>query len=218
VRGFRAILVGNAPEKGIPARLRALKPGRADLLIAVDGGLKHCLAAKHAPDLAIGDFDSFRVSKVPRDVRRIVLSADKDRSDFYYALQTALVIGASDIVALGFSGGRTDHALAALLDLSEVSQAKGLRSVELRAAGETSYFLSASIPTWRAKLARGTCVSVLALSNQVTGARWRGFKYAPAAKGFALAPGSRGLSNQALGGEATLSIHNGRAMVMVQTR
>lgn len=222
MRGFRALLVGNAPEKGVPARLRALKPDAADLLIAVDGGLKHCLAARPyirmLPDLAIGDFDSFKKSRVPKTVKCIQLATDKDHSDLYYALQTALVIGASEIVAVGFSGGRADHALAALAELSEVSQVKGLRGVRLIGEGETLHFLSPWIPIWRQKLAKGARVSIIALSDAVGGARWRGFRYAPRDGALVLKPGSRGLSNVALGGEASFTLHKGRAVVIVAAR
>lgn len=218
MRGFRAILVGNAPEKGVPARLRALKPDAADLLIAVDGGLKHCLAARKLPDLAIGDFDSFKKSRVPKTVKCIQLATDKDHSDLYYALQTALVIGASEIVAVGFSGGRADHALAALAEFSEISQVKGLRSIQLIGEGETLHFLSAFLPIWRQKLPKGAHVSIIALSDAVGGARWRGFKYAPKDGALVLKPGSRGLSNVALGGEASFTLHKGRAVVIVAGR
>src|SRR5690625_998268 len=61
---------------------------RADLLVAVDAGLSHLLAAGLRPDLLVGDLDSAS----PEDLAevagtpRLVYPADKSRTDLELAL------------------------------------------------------------------------------------------------------------------------------------
>ncbi len=93
-----------------------------DVIIAVDGGGRHCLALGLRPDLAIGDFDSlpenvasfYRERQVP--CRRF--PADKDATDLALALEAALERGAKEILVFGALGGpRLDMELGNVLAL-----------------------------------------------------------------------------------------------------
>lgn len=87
---------------------------RADILIAADGGSRHLAAMGLVPDAIVGDMDSFKEDpwKGQSSLIRILLPADKDRSDAEYSVQWALDQGVSRILLLGAWGGRPDHALA----------------------------------------------------------------------------------------------------------
>jgi thiamine pyrophosphokinase len=84
---------------------------RAPVLVAADGGADRALAAGHMPVAVIGDFDS--LSARARDLvpaARQHPIAEQDTTDFDKALRS---VAAPFVLALGFSGARIDHGLAA---------------------------------------------------------------------------------------------------------
>lgn len=102
-------LVGGGPFAASDLTLALdLAPG----LVAADGGADRVIAAGHLPDAVIGDFDSISdVSRrmIPAD--RLNHVAEQDSTDFEKCLTR---IAAPFVVAVGFSGGRLDHTLAAM--------------------------------------------------------------------------------------------------------
>ena len=84
----------------------------APVLVAADGGADAAIALGHLPDRAIGDFDSIsesaRAALGPSRLRHV---AEQDSTDFAKALGR---IAAPFVLAVGFSGRRLDHTLAAL--------------------------------------------------------------------------------------------------------
>ena len=89
----------------------------AELLIAVDGGLRHLLKAGFAPQLIVGDLDSASAADLQRtaQVPRLVHPRDKEHTDLELALAEAERRGASEVVVAGALGGRQDHNLTNLL-------------------------------------------------------------------------------------------------------
>ncbi|MDG0981735.1 MAG: thiamine diphosphokinase [Tateyamaria sp.] len=83
----------------------------APTCIAADGGAKLALEAGVELAAVIGDFDSIGqcLSQVPVE-RRIHIS-EQDSTDFDKAMR---YISAPLVIAIGFTGGRIDHQLAAL--------------------------------------------------------------------------------------------------------
>jgi len=85
---------------------------KAPWLVAADGGADAALALGRRPDLVIGDFDSLseaaRAALGPERLHRV---ATQDDTDFDKALGA---IDAPFILAVGFTGGRLDHTLAAM--------------------------------------------------------------------------------------------------------
>lgn len=79
---------------------------------AADGGAKHALGNGVIPDAVIGDFDSLseaELSELPAEVLHRI--DEQDSTDFDKALRH---ISAPAIVAVGFTGARLDHTLAAM--------------------------------------------------------------------------------------------------------
>lgn len=79
---------------------------------AADGGAKHALGNGVFPDAVIGDFDSLtaaELSALPKQTLHRI--EEQDSSDFDKALRH---ISAPLVVAVGFTGGRLDHTLAAM--------------------------------------------------------------------------------------------------------
>ena len=84
----------------------------APTLVAADGGADFVLGWGHMPDRVIGDLDSLDPATrnaLPED--RIHHVAEQDSTDFEKCLSR---IDAPFILATGFTGGRSDHALAAV--------------------------------------------------------------------------------------------------------
>lgn len=79
-------------------------------LVAADGGAATALGIGRVPDLVIGDFDSLphlTSETLPKD--RLLHVAEQDSTDFEKCLAR---VTAPLILALGFTGARTDHELA----------------------------------------------------------------------------------------------------------
>ena len=90
----------------------ALALSNAPHLVAADGGADAALDLGHWPELAIGDFDSISQSARARlGPDRLAHIAEQDSTDFGKALSR---ISARYVIAVGFSGRRLDHTLAAL--------------------------------------------------------------------------------------------------------
>lgn len=97
-----------------PALERALE--RAPWLVAADGGADAALALGFRPELAVGDFDS--ISEPARQAlgaARLHHTPDQEETDFDKALDA---IAAPFVLAVGFSGARLDHTLAAMSTLA----------------------------------------------------------------------------------------------------
>ena len=84
---------------------------RAPGLVAVDGGARTALAAGHAPDAVIGDMDSIdaaTAARIPTSCLHKI--TEQESTDFDKALRH---VRAPLTIAVGFSGARVDHELAA---------------------------------------------------------------------------------------------------------
>ena len=84
---------------------------KAPVLVAADGGADRALALGYTPDLVVGDLDS--LSQAARNTlpqAALVQVQEQDSTDFEKALSR---IEAPGVLALGLTGGRTDHELAA---------------------------------------------------------------------------------------------------------
>jgi thiamine pyrophosphokinase len=80
-------------------------------LVAVDGGAQAALAAGLMPLAVIGDMDSLDPGLAARLADRLHTIAEQDTTDFDKALRS---VAAPLVFAVGFEGGRLDHALAVL--------------------------------------------------------------------------------------------------------
>ncbi len=168
-----------------PADL-ALALAHAPRLVAADGGADAVLEAGLVPELVIGDFDSVSAGARARLAGRLHPVAEQDSTDFEKCLQR---IAASHVIAVGFSGRRLDHTLAAL---SVIARRPGQRILMLTEAEVV--FLAP--PRLSLDLAPGLRVSLYPMGpvrGRSTGLVWP-------IEGLRLAPDARvGTSNESLG-------------------
>ena len=110
----------------------ALAMAVAPTLVAADGGADRALALGHPPDWVIGDLDSISPSArrmIPPE--RVAHIAEQDSTDFGKCLSR---IAAPFVMAVGFTGLRIDHTMAAL---SLIAQAELVEAdVKLVKAGD----------------------------------------------------------------------------------
>lgn len=159
----------------------------APVLVAADGGADAALALGHCPDLAIGDFDSISdEARAALGPDRLCHIAEQDSTDFAKALSR---IAADFVIAIGFSGRRLDHTLAALNVMTRHPEPPCIML-----AAEDVAFLAP--PVLALPLAAGTRVSLFpmgAATGDSSGLHWP-------IGGIGFAPGGRvGTSNEATG-------------------
>jgi thiamine pyrophosphokinase len=122
-----------------------------DIVIAVDGGLRHCLELKQRPHILIGDMDSLSPEEIDAVTRSgIPISrypARKDHTDLELAHHAARSLGAGDIVILGALGARWDMTIANIMLLAAPELAgcrvrilDGMQEISLVQGGETHRF------------------------------------------------------------------------------
>jgi thiamine pyrophosphokinase len=167
-------------------------------LVAVDGGVKTCRAAKRRPELWVGDGDSS--TAIPKDIPAVVYPTDKDFSDLGAALDEVARDGAQIVVVAGLLGGRLDHEWVNLQEL-------GARSARfagiLAPTGRGTVLVTRR--GCRASTPPGRTISLLVLGGAAT-VTLRGTLWTLDRK--RLRPGSRGLSN-VTGGRLDLTVHSG---------
>ena len=164
----RCVIVGGADIENYEKLNKEFLP--SDYFIFCDSGLKHLnkLNAKH--NLVIGDFDSYE--KPETDVDIIQLPCEKDVTDTFAAVQTALEKGFLDFLIIGVVGQRLDHSL------SNVSMLKYLKQKGAKALIVDDYSKMFLLDK-ECKISKGECkyFSVIALSEKLEGLSIKGAKY-----------------------------------------
>jgi thiamine pyrophosphokinase len=210
---MRAIIFVNGSVSDYDALSRWVEAG--DTMICADGGVNHCLALGYRPQVVVGDMDSID----PDTLRR--LAADgvelerhprhKDQTDLELALERALRDGADEVLILGALGGRLDLTLANVLILAQrqwpipVGVAEGNQVASVLHGGES---ITLSGPP-------GSTVSLIPLSDEVTGVTYGGLEYDLTNATISLGS-TRAVSNEVRESPATISIRSGLALI-VQT-
>lgn len=80
-------------------------------IVAADGGVNHLRETSLLPQVVVGDLDSLQDREYWQSVSRVIEIKEQDSTDFEKCLYS---IDAPYFIAIGFSGNRIDHTLAAL--------------------------------------------------------------------------------------------------------
>lgn len=173
----------------------------APRLVAADGGAGHAMAEGVLPEAVIGDMDS-----LSEGVRRALDPGalhevrEQDSTDFEKVLAR---VSAPLLIGVGFTGGRSDHELAALSALA----ARPARRCILIARED---IICACPPRLHLDLAPGTRVSLFPMA-EVTG-RSEGLEWP--IEGLRFSPAGRiGTSNRATG-PVTLEMGPGMLLIL----
>ncbi len=195
-----------------PAHVRGVL-GRAQLVIAADGGAAHVEAAGGVCDAIVGDQDSVAAATLDRalasgaDIRDFPTA--KDATDGELALREALSRGTSSITIVGALGGpRMDHLLANVALLAHPSL-RGVEAVIEDAAHRI--WLVGEKSSWRGEA--GDCLTLLAFGGDAHGVTTTGLRYA-LQDGTLEHGSSLGVSNEMTEPLAELSVARGSVLVI----
>ncbi len=187
----------------------------SDMIIAADGGARHCLAAAVLPQVVIGDFDSLTPAELDKlqelGIRLIRYPVRKDFTDLELALEYACEQGADQITILGGLGQRWDQTLANILLLAgsfaqraRVSYIDG--SQEIMPIGESQKLEIRGQP--------GDTVSLIPIQGNAQGITTYGLEY-PLDDDTLKLGTARGVSNVLLGEYATIHLKHGFLICIV---
>jgi thiamine pyrophosphokinase len=191
------------------------------LIVAADGGARLAAPLGLRIDRWVGDGDSLsnaeieqlRMAGVPVEL----VPWDKDESDAELAVVAAVRAGATDVTILGALGGpRVDHAIANMALLAHPALAG--RAARLLDATTRVSLLTGPGAGARSEAVGfhgrvGDIVSLLPLSPTVEGIVTTGLRYPLRDEGLTLGP-ARGLSNVRTDETATISVREGRLLVI----
>lgn len=196
-----------------------LKENRPDYIIAVDRGLMAAYALNLPVHVIVGDFDSVSHSVLeyyehgsqfemkPR-IKRLV--PEKDMTDTQVAIELAIEEGIMDITIIGATGTRMDHLLANI-NLLMIPLRNQVKACILDK--NNKLYLKNQSFCINKEDAYGNYVSLLPLTEEVTGVTLRGMKY-PLEQYTMVQGDSLGVSNEITSDVATVEIGEGTLIVI----
>jgi len=180
---------------------------QSDLIVAVDGGLRHVMATGVTPHVIIGDLDSIDYADLDYFDRGgtdiIKFPVQKDETDLELAVEHVLNLGFDEVIILGATGGRIDHFFGNFLLFSNPEYQKCRISL-LTKNSEVFYCK----PYQQVEGAAGDKVSLIPISEKVSGIKTTGLMY-PLQNEDLLRWKSRGISNQMLDRSALIEFESG---------
>jgi thiamine pyrophosphokinase len=200
------------------ARRQAVKCCRqAGLIIAVDGGIRHCEELDIRPHVLLGDLDSASKSLVTRaeaagtELQRH--PRDKDKTDLELALDLAAERGSTEADLFAALGGRWDMSLANLF-LPAMAAYRAMR-VTIHDT-RTRICLLRGGDRLKINEAPGSRVSLLPLNGPARGVTLAGFQYP--LTNFDLEFGTTlGISNVLLEHPAGITLEKGLLLCIVNS-
>ena len=190
-----------------PSELYTVKDA---FIIAADAGIEKLKRAGVSPDLVIGDFDSLGARPMGENVR--VFPVEKDDTDTMLALKEAIFLGYDTVIISGGLGGELDHTVANLQTLLYASD-NGINA--FLTDGITTAAVVSDTIVFGPENA-GRC-SAFAFGGEAQGVTISGLKYE--AENITLSPSfPLGVSNSFIRKEATISVKNGRLLVIYNGR
>ena len=208
---MRAVIFANGVLKDQQAVAELLQPD--DLIIAADGGAKHCLKLGIEPNMLIGDLDSITEDELGhwREAGTEIIrhDSDKDENDLELALLYAKENGVEEVLILGGLGGRWDQTFANLL-LPAYEKMSGLfitfwdRGAWLYLVDGEKVILGCS----------GQTISLIPIGGDVEGVSTQGLKWS--LNGETLYFGAtRGVSNVIVADQAVVSVRQGLLLCVI---
>lgn len=149
----------------------------ADLIIAADGGARHCEVLQCLPDTLIGDLDSIPSELLKdfktRDIEILQHPVRKNATDLELAIDHAIKRGSTKIYFAGMLGGRWDMSLANIFLLASDKYDKTRLSI--LNSDCVLHILHPGNHSFETKV--GQRVSLLPLKEDAQNITLRGFEY-----------------------------------------
>jgi thiamine pyrophosphokinase len=185
------------------------------LVIAADGGARHCLKLGITPQVVIGDFDSLTDKEIEtlsaNGVEFIRHPVEKDETDLELALDQAFQMGATEVTLYGLLGGRWDMTVANLLLLAAPRYAEiKFRIID----GATTAFILRGGGILELDAQPGATVSAIPLNGAASGITYQGLQW-PLENATLPFGTPRGVSNAVVGSEVQIFLEEGTLLVFV---
>lgn len=208
----RAILFVNGPSPSATTLLTE-RIKEAAKIIAVDGGVKHCLSLNITPHLVVGDLDSAKkehLEELRQKNVQIIKKEDQETTDLEYALERCVNWEKIEqVTVLGAIGGeRSDHPIYHLKLLTEEKYAG---KVLLDSPEELIFGLNEKCSEVEVTSFKGQQVSVYTLNAPRLQVTSQGLKWP-----LEGAPVSQ--SNESEGERFSLKVRQGDAICIVNKR
>jgi len=178
-----------------------------DLIIAADGGARHCMALGIQPHIAIGDFDSLNADELASLAEGgtliIRFPERKDFTDLELAIQHASQSGSSQLLIYGALGSRWDQTLANIL-----LPAAYMNLSIILVDGLQEIFLITNQRPATLSGKPGDTVSLIPIQGNAIGVVTSGLEY-PLINETLYFGASRGISNVLMSETAQVSLTNG---------
>jgi thiamine pyrophosphokinase len=202
-----AVIFANG-ELNYPDAARELA-GNAQLVIAADGGLRHCHALGLMPDLLIGDLDSVtpaEAATLQEDGSQVLTyPARKDFTDLELAIQEAQRRGFHELFVLAALGARWDQTLAnVLLPATDSYATLRISLVD----GPQEILLLRGPSSLEITGQAGDIVSLIPLGGHAQGLTTEGLEY-PLQDETLYFGATRGISNVLTGAGGTVTLRSG---------
>lgn len=206
----RLIIFANGVVPAIDSARQLIQPG--DIFYAADGGTRHALALDLIPSVVIGDMDSLTPQERQwlawKGVEIKQYPRDKDRTDLYLALHSAIQSGQHEILIIGALGGRLDQVLGNLALLSDTR----FSEFDIRFDdGVEEVFFARQQCEIRGKPT--DTVSLIPWGRKVTGIYTHGLRW-PLLDETLFAERTRGISNEMLDEKASITLKSGLLCVV----
>jgi thiamine pyrophosphokinase len=205
-----AIFLNGAPD---PEKVLRAVAGRADLVVAADGGARYALAAGIVPDLIVGDMDSLgKPLQRELEARGVELERHptrKDKMDGHLAVFAAAERGATAAEFVCATGGK----LGAVFAVPHILLAAERRGLTSNVVADWGGMFVVEAGFRIVKGAPGDSVSVFPLAGPATGVTEEGMDYP--LTNATLEPGDTlGFHNELVGAEAKVSVEGGTLLVV----
>lgn len=186
-----------------------------DILIAANGGVRHCLNAGVRPDFIIGDLDSLQAAEIQaleEGGSQIVRHPQrKDATDLELALRYAAELACDQALVLGGMGGRWDQSIANLL----LAAHPDLQNMRIRFLdGPQEAYVIRSGESLQVEGQPGDVVSLIPLAQEAAGITTHGLEYALEDRSLSFAT-SRGISNVMTEATANVRLGSGALLCVV---
>ena len=186
--------------------------GTSDYTIGVDRGAYWLITNGVIPNIAIGDFDSvtFRQMKMIKNQskRMDIYPKKKNKTDMELAIEHAIGLHPNEVMIYGAAGDRLDHTMGNIHLLEQLDE----KSIAGAIRDESNEILIVSSRLKVKKDVRFPYISILSVTDAVK-VTLAGFAY-DLSHTIIHRRQTIGISNEIRGDEATIEIHNGKALVI----
>jgi len=195
-----------------PIGVSAVLPTDA-FVIAADSGFDYALMLGLQVDLLVGDLDSISADGFAAAVDALVqieqYPQGKDETDTELAITAALHAGCSEIIGVTGGGGRLDHELTTLFAYACITACP----VSVWSGSTLVTVLHGPGGTTLARTAAGL-LSLVPINGDAVGVTTSNLRY-PLHAETLLAGSARGVSNEFLDADATISLTGGTLLVII---